>query len=217
MSARVGSASNPTSPKGMATPAKTKAGALAVPVLLKVAMAPSASPTIKSRSPSPLTSPKASVERPPTSARPKGLVTGAAKAGARAVPVFLKKIEFPSSSPTKASRSPSPSMSTKAGVESSPTSRRPQGSAGSRRPAFAPARARRAPGRAAPRPARGGPAPRRCAERCAGRVHGCGAGARARCAPPARARGRCRVGPLVRGEGSLGRHHDGTEVLGSSL
>ena len=74
------------------------------------------SPTKASRSPSPSMSASVGRGSVPTSARPKGLVEAAAKAGAVAVPVLRKKIVLPSSCPTKASRSPSPSMSAKAGA-----------------------------------------------------------------------------------------------------
>ena len=54
------------------------------------------------------------------------MVSGSAKAGALAVPVFAKKIVLPKPSPTKASRSPSPSRSAKAGdaLRGSPRSTR---------------------------------------------------------------------------------------------
>src|SRR5262245_52735256 len=56
---------------------------------------PDFSPTKASRSPSPSMSASAGEARSPTSARPNGLVCGAAKAGAAAVPVFSKKKMLP--------------------------------------------------------------------------------------------------------------------------
>jgi hypothetical protein len=60
------------------------------------------------------------------------LVTGAAKAGLEELPVFSKKIVLPKVSPIRASRSPSPSMSTKFGLLRVPTSVIARAGAGSR-------------------------------------------------------------------------------------
>ena len=58
----------------------------------------------------------------PTSLSPKAFVTGAAKFGAVAVPVFWKYSVSPSRFPTRTSMSPSPSMSAKAGARVVPAS-----------------------------------------------------------------------------------------------
>ena len=64
----------------------------------------------------------------PTSLIPKGLVVEPPeKSGAVDVPVFSKKTVLPNLSPMKASRSPSPSMSTKSEAALKPTSLIPKG------------------------------------------------------------------------------------------
>src|SRR5919108_1019 len=78
-----------------------------------------------SRSPSPSRSAKTGVALYPTSVRPKGSAEEA-KAGAEEEPVFSKKIVFPRLLPMKASRSPSPSRSAKAGEALPPTLARPK-------------------------------------------------------------------------------------------
>ena len=80
-----------------------------------------------SRSPSPSMSPRVGVLWDPMSKRPNGLVSGALKAGALADPVFRRKIKFPENSPTRASRSPSPSTSARSGEAMNPTPARPKG------------------------------------------------------------------------------------------
>ena len=82
---------------------------------------PSASPRRRSRSPSPSMSAKAGAAKLPTLAIPNGATTSVAKTAARELPVFRRKCT-PSSEPTKALRSPSPSMSAKTGVLKTPTS-----------------------------------------------------------------------------------------------
>ena len=103
------------------------AGAVAVPVFAKNSVLTELCPTKASRSPSSSMSASAGEALVPTSASPNGLVDGAAKAGAVAVPEFAKKIVLPSSLPMKASRSPSPSMSASSTRAERPTPARPKG------------------------------------------------------------------------------------------
>ena len=91
-------------------------------------MAPVPRPMNASKSPSPSTSAKAGLTEYGNGESPNGFATGGANTGAVVVPVFAKKNVPPATSPTKASRSPSPSMSTKVGTLKSPTSVSPNGS-----------------------------------------------------------------------------------------
>nr|WP_240592738.1 hypothetical protein [Macromonas bipunctata] len=128
MSTKTGLAYEPTpvKPKALVL-AAANAALLTVPVLRANQMSPVASPTKASRSPSPSTSTNATLARDSTVTKPKGLVLAAAKAALLAVPVFRKNSVLPSLLPTKASKSPSPSMSTSVGLALSPTSLRPKG------------------------------------------------------------------------------------------
>ena len=104
-----------------------KAGALALPVFRKKATSPQSCPIRPSRSPSPSMSTKEGDAAPIRFPRPKGLVEAAAKTGALGLPRFRKKNVLPSSLPAKASRSPSASMSAKAGEAELPASGRSLG------------------------------------------------------------------------------------------
>ena len=124
MSAKVGLATAPTSVRPKLLASLTKRGAAALPPLRKNSVLPSKAPTKASRSPSPSMSAKVGLADAPTSVRPK-LLASLTKAGAAALPLLRKNSVLPKNSPTKASRSPSPSMSAKVGRQA-PTSLRPK-------------------------------------------------------------------------------------------
>ena len=118
ISTKSGAARVPTSliPKALVVEPPEKSGAAEVPVFRKKTVVPLIWPMKASRSPSASMSAKTGVERSPTSASPKGLVVEPPeKSGAAEVPVFRKKTVLPTELPMKASRSPSPSISTKSG------------------------------------------------------------------------------------------------------
>lgn len=107
-------------PSPSATSKPAKVGAALVPELNRAEVVPSAFPISMSIGPFEKMSPKASEAEAPRFGIPNGFVSGAANAGAVALPVLVQTSTRPSAYEIARSRSPSSPKSTKSGVGRAP-------------------------------------------------------------------------------------------------